>query len=120
MEQNPDWIRIQILLPPWPQLLMSHPPCVSYTIPGMLFSPDLSSSCCFLLLQIIDPHTKEYVERLRDEPIFMALAENSQRYVNRIGDMKLASRLALRRVEHIYYKPQVSFCSGGFFAKWWC
>ena len=99
------WTRIHTQLPFNLQLLMSRTPyhaCCD-TLTHHPF-------CYFLLLQIIDPHTKEYVERLRDEPIFMALAENSQRYVNRVGDMKLASRLALRRVEHIYYKPQVSFC----------
>jgi len=52
-------------------------------------------------MQCIDPHTCEYVESPQDEPMFVVLAQNVQEYLERIGDFKGSSKVALMRVELI-------------------
>lgn len=55
---------------------------------------------------MIDPHTHQYLDRMKDEPIFLALAQKVSDYLGRQGDNKGLTRIALRRVEHFYYKTQ--------------
>jgi len=59
-------------------------------------------------LQNIDPHTHEYVERLRDEGSILELAAMVHQHYENLGDKKQAAKVAMKRVEHIYYKVHIN------------
>lgn len=59
--------------------------------------------------QVIDPHTHEYMTRLKDEPVFLALAQKVADYLTDIGDLKNLPKVTLRLVEHFYYKTQAVY-----------
>ncbi|RLV93265.1 Eukaryotic translation initiation factor 3 subunit C [Spathaspora sp. JA1] len=60
-------------------------------------------------LQNIDPHSIEYVERLKDEITIYNLIVRGQAYIESITESGSSSeqlgRIVLTRLEHIYYKP---------------
>ena len=58
---------------------------------------------------MIDPHTHQYLDRLRDEPLFLALAQKVSDYMSRCGDHRGLARTALRRVEHFYHKTDAVY-----------
>eukprot|EP00126_Sphaerothecum_destruens_P015153 Sdes_comp9074_c0_seq1m524 len=55
-------------------------------------------------LQSIDPHTTEYVERLKDDFLLLKLIIRAQDYCERSGNIGDICRIYLRHVEHLYYK----------------
>lgn len=59
--------------------------------------------------QVIDPHTHEYMTRLRDEPVFLALAQKLHDYFGRINDLRSQAKVTLRLVEHFYYKTDAVY-----------
>jgi len=60
----------------------------------------------FKSLQVIDPHTQDYVYLLKDEPVFMVLAHLISDYFERQGDHISVSKVSLRRLEHVYHKRE--------------
>lgn len=53
---------------------------------------------------MLDPHTHQYMERMKDEPVFLALAAKASDYLATREEYKAQAKIALRRVEHFYYK----------------
>ncbi|KAK4532696.1 hypothetical protein CCYA_CCYA13G3553 [Cyanidiococcus yangmingshanensis] len=55
--------------------------------------------------QAANPHSTEYIERLRDEPRWIDFAGQVQQYYEQqVGDMCQAARVAARRILHLYYQ----------------
>lgn len=46
-----------------------------------------------LAIQVIDPHTHEYLARLSDEPVLLAFAQKVSDYYARVGDHKSLSKV---------------------------
>jgi translation initiation factor 3 subunit C len=55
-------------------------------------------------LQNTDPHTVEYIERLKDETPLYGIIKRSEQYFAHCNDIESVCRLKMMRVEHIYYK----------------
>lgn len=55
-------------------------------------------------LQATDPHTPDYIDRLRDEPSLYALLVRSQVYFEKNALKESISRVIVRRLDHLYYK----------------
>ncbi|KZT59217.1 hypothetical protein CALCODRAFT_450562 [Calocera cornea HHB12733] len=58
-------------------------------------------------LQNIDPHGQEYVERLKDERGLYETICRAQMYFEQKDEGESAARVAYRRLDHIYSKPDV-------------
>ncbi|KAJ3045344.1 Translation initiation factor 3 subunit c [Rhizophlyctis rosea] len=58
-------------------------------------------------LQNIDPHTLDYINRLKDESGLYAIIVRAQKYFERIGNQEYVDLTKMRRVERLYYKPDI-------------
>ena len=56
------------------------------------------------LLKECDPHSNEYVERLKDEKQVSMIIDKVQEYLERQGSVSELCRVYLRKIEHLYYK----------------
>ncbi|KAG7197132.1 hypothetical protein KM043_007219 [Ampulex compressa] len=56
------------------------------------------------LLKECDPHSNEYVERLKDEKQVATIIDKVQEYLERQGTVSELCRVYLRNIEHLYYK----------------
>ena len=79
----------------------------------LLFIPVVGSLTLFMSrldeeynksLQRTNPHTVEYIIRLRDESKLIDLLAKGQKYQERIAAREDAAQLALLRLEHLYYR----------------
>lgn len=56
-------------------------------------------------LQNIDPHTSEYIERLKDEKELYCTIVRAQSYLERVELHAAVGKAVMRRLEHVYCKP---------------
>lgn len=56
------------------------------------------------LLKECDPHSNEYVERLKDEAKVAAIIDKTMKYLERTNVPTEICRIYLRKIEHLYYK----------------
>lgn len=57
-------------------------------------------------LQSIDPHTTDYIDRMRDEATLYAILVRSQAYFEGYKLNGSVGRVIMRRLEHVYFKPE--------------
>lgn len=56
------------------------------------------------LLKECDPHSNEYVERLKDESKVAGIIDKVQKYLEEHNVQTELCRIYLRKIEHLYYK----------------
>lgn len=56
------------------------------------------------LLKECDPHSNDYVSRLKDEVTVTKIIESVLEYFERVGNNNERCRIYLRKIEHLYYK----------------
>ncbi|KAI5722278.1 hypothetical protein M8J76_006224 [Diaphorina citri] len=56
------------------------------------------------LLKECDPHSNEYVQRLKDEKRVTDIIDKVVQYIERHADVSEICRIYIRKIEHLYYK----------------
>ncbi|KAI9017901.1 eukaryotic translation initiation factor 3 subunit 8 N-terminus-domain-containing protein [Phycomyces nitens] len=56
-------------------------------------------------LQNIDQHSTDYIDRLRDEPQLYTMLVRVQIYGEKYNMENTVSRVVMRRIDHLYFKP---------------
>lgn len=56
------------------------------------------------LLKECDPHSNDYVDRLKDEVTVSSVIEQVVKYIERLGNDTETCRVYLRKIDHLYYK----------------
>ncbi|KAJ1988408.1 Translation initiation factor 3 subunit c [Dimargaris cristalligena] len=56
-------------------------------------------------LQALDPHTTDYLRRLRNQSALYSLIARAQNYFESRQMKESTGRAVMRRIEHLYYKP---------------
>ena len=63
----------------------------------------------FKSLQVTDPHTNDYLNRMKDEPIILAIAKEMAKLYTKAGATSVVARISLRELEHYYYKTSAVY-----------
>lgn len=56
------------------------------------------------LLKECDPHSNDYVDRLKDEVKVTSIIEQVLAYIEQVGTVSEICRIYLRKIDHLYYK----------------
>lgn len=65
----------------------------------------------FKSLQLMDPHTQDYVARMRHEPALLKMLKLGFEYFEGRGEEQKAASLAARRLDHLYYRRETEGAS---------
>lgn len=62
-------------------------------------------------LKSLDPHAHEYMERLKDEVVLLALAQSAEELLDSTSQLDRSAGIALRRIDHLYNKTSAVYSS---------
>lgn len=65
----------------------------------------------FKSLQLMDPHTQDYVARMRHEPALLRLLKIGMDFFDAKGEPQKSASLAARRLDHLYYRRETEGAS---------